>query len=200
MSYEDVLPQYRTFWPRFCAGIIDGLIFLPLGMLDKHLSEPSLSAAILITWACFYFLFGAAYVILMHYLFGQTIGKMVMRVKVLDISETRLPTLWQAFIRDIGDVLSDGFALAYFVYLVGSHRYAGSQNIGGTPGQILGYAGTAWFLLEVFTMLLSTKRRAFHDVIAGTVVVYEWRHSARRLVARWRGRIDLRRGEPSVGR
>ena len=34
-----------------------------------------------------------------------------------------------------------------------------------------------WFLLEFITLLTNDKRRAFHDYIAGTVVVRETRAS-----------------------
>jgi uncharacterized RDD family membrane protein YckC len=36
---------------------------------------------------------------------------------------------------------------------------------------VLAWAGCAWYLLEVITMLTNDKRRAVHDFIAGTVVV-----------------------------
>ena len=41
----------------------------------------------------------------------------------------------------------------------------------GTLGQILVWGGMAWFVLELATMLLNYKRRALHDLIAGSVVV-----------------------------
>ncbi|MFL6264288.1 MAG: hypothetical protein ACJ76Y_31765 [Thermoanaerobaculia bacterium] len=39
--------------------------------------------------------------------------------------------------------------------------------------RLLALGGLAWFLLEVTTALTNQKRRALHDLIAGTVVVRE---------------------------
>ena len=35
----------------------------------------------------------------------------------------------------------------------------------------IGWGGLVWSLLEIATMLTNSKRRALHDLIAGTVVV-----------------------------
>jgi len=199
MPKPEILPQYRTFWPRLLAAVIDGLVFMPLGIANKPLSLPTLSGTVLISWAIFYFVFTSAYVILMHNWFGQTIGKMVMRVSVVDVSEMRLPTLWQAFLRDVGDIFLGGVPLVYFIYLVSNHRYFGHQQMTGVLGQFFSTGGSVWSVLEILTMWFSNKRRALHDVIAGTVVVREWRHTARGLVRRWRGRVDPRTGEPFLG-
>jgi uncharacterized RDD family membrane protein YckC len=111
--------------------------------------------------------------VLLHARSGQTIGKRVMKVKVLDVSETAIPSLKQAFLRDIGYIAIDICSLIYFIYLVLGQKYAlGRQQLeNGLPGEILSFAGTVWFLLEVGTMLTNEKRRAFHDYIANTVVV-----------------------------
>ena len=92
--------KYKTFWPRFWAGWIDGLIFLPFFWLDplKLLGHiPNLLTAILYLLTVILF---HAYSVLMHGRFGQTLGKMVCKVKVIDKSEDRPITYIQAFMRD----------------------------------------------------------------------------------------------------
>lgn len=103
---------------------------------------------------------------------GQTVGKKAMGVKVLDVSEQRIPTFGQAFLRDAVYIVMSVGSLAYFIYLVSVHQYVtGNEQVNGVPGRILVYAGLGWFLLEVVSMLTNPKRRAFHDIIAKTVVL-----------------------------
>ena len=94
-----------------------------------------------------------------------------MDVKVLDLSESRIPTFRQAFIRDIGYIAFNAFAVASLIYLVLTHQYKYGSEGRSLPDQILGYSGLCWFLLEIISMATNDKRRAFHDYIAGTVVI-----------------------------
>ena|ERR1700686_1079135 len=165
--------RYKTFWQRFWAGFIDGLVFLPINFFHHYLSSPARSPAVLISWAIFSYSVYWLYSVLLHARYGQTLGKRAMHVKVMDVSEEAIPSLSQAFLRDIGYIVINVFSLIYFIYLVVSHKYInGPQQLeNGIPGEILGFAGLGWFLLEVVTMLTNPKRRAFHDFIAKTVVV-----------------------------
>lgn len=45
--------RYATFGPRFVAGIIDGLVFLPVTFFDNYMSSPSRGPVVLIAWALF---------------------------------------------------------------------------------------------------------------------------------------------------
>jgi uncharacterized RDD family membrane protein YckC len=165
--------RYRTFWPRLLAGFIDGLIFLPVSFLDRYLSSPARGSSVLIGWAIFSYSAYWLYSVLLHARFGQTVGKMLTSVKVMNVSETATPSLKQAFLRDVGYIGIDILTLAYFIYLVLAQKYSiGQQQLeDGLPGTILSIAGAVWFFLEIATMLTNEKRRAFHDYIAGTVVV-----------------------------
>lgn len=96
-----------------------------------------------------------------------------MHVKVMDVSEASIPSLKQAFLRDLGYIVLNVLSLSYFIYLVLAHEYVSGkvEVVSSSPGTILAFAGLGWFLLEVVTMLTNEKRRALHDLIAGTVVV-----------------------------
>jgi len=166
--------RYRTFWERFWAGCIDGLVLaVPLGVLLVLLSKVARGSVATIAENLIAFNCAWVYSVLMHWRYGQTVGKRYMGVTVLDVSEKHLPTFRQAFLRDIGNIVSDGLATIYVLHLVATHQYAKGAEDRGLPGAILQYAGMAWFLLEVVTMLSNQKRRALHDWIAGTVVVCE---------------------------
>jgi uncharacterized RDD family membrane protein YckC len=90
---------------------------------------------------------------------------------ILIKSRSRIPTLWEAFLRDIGEIAFDFAALAYLVGLVISGHYTFGDEYNSPFWITLAWAGAAWSILEVVTMLTNRKRRAIHDFIAGTVVV-----------------------------
>src|SRR4030095_964195 len=165
------MTKYHTFWPRFWAGFVDGLVFLPISFLDGYLSAPARGAFVLIVWGVVSYSVYWLYSVLLHTRYGQTLGKMAAKVRVLDLSEERIPSLRQAFIRDIGYIVLNSLSLFWFLYLVVAGRYANQADIVSGPGGLLAFASLGWFLLEIITMLTNTKRRAFHDFIAGTVVV-----------------------------
>jgi uncharacterized RDD family membrane protein YckC len=163
--------KYHTFWPRLWAGIVDGLVFMPITLLDGYLSAPERGAPVLVAWGVLTYTAYWLYSVLLHARFGQTIGKMVTGVRVLDVSEARIPTLRQAFIRDIGYISLNTLSLAYLIFLVVSGQYVSGAEGTTLPGQILTWASFGWFLIELISMATNDKRRALHDFIAGTVVV-----------------------------
>jgi uncharacterized RDD family membrane protein YckC len=93
-------------------------------------------------------------------------------VKVLDVSEQRIPSLKQALLRDVGSIVFSSCGLVYFIYLVVARSYGGSDSLANHwLLMVLAFANLGWFLLEIITMLTNSKRRAFHDLIARTVVM-----------------------------
>jgi uncharacterized RDD family membrane protein YckC len=165
------MQKYNTFWPRFWAVLVDSLIFLPIGILDNYLNSAERGLFILIVWAIVSHTVYWLYSVILHARYGQTLGKRVMRVKVLDFNEERLPTLRQAFIRDINYIFLYTFSLGYFIYLVFTGQNTSETEATSLPDQIMIWAAFGWFLLEIITMATNDKRRAFHDYIAKTVVV-----------------------------
>jgi uncharacterized RDD family membrane protein YckC len=164
--------RYSTFGPRFWAGVIDGLVFLPVSLFNNYMSSPARSAVILIAWAGFSYSANWAYSVTLHAYRGQTIGKKAQEVKVMDVSEERIPSLRQALLRDVGSIVPSCCTLTYFIYLVVVHKYTEPfSQAWDWPVRALGFVGLGWFLLEITTMFTNSKRRAFHDLIAGTVVI-----------------------------
>lgn len=90
----------------------------------------------------------------------------------MDVSEQRIPSLRQAFLRDIGTIVSSSLLILYTIYLIAVHRYTTEVQASSGFISVLESANGIWFLLEITTMFLNKKRRALHDLIAGTVVVH----------------------------
>ena len=166
------MSQYGTFWARVWAGFVDGLIFSPLGLLSSYFSSPGRGMTTIVIWTIVSYSVIPIYSVMMHARTGQTIGKRVAGIRVMNVYEDRIPSLRQAFLRDIGTIIPGSLAMFYTIYLIITHSYNIEALASGTFLEILNYANGAWFLLEITTMFLNEKRRAFHDLIAGTVVVH----------------------------
>jgi uncharacterized RDD family membrane protein YckC len=164
--------KYHTFWARFWAGIVDGFVLCPISFLNPYFSSPHRGSVVLITWtilfSCSYWIYSVTLIAKR----GQTVGKRVAGTQVLDVSEGRIPTLRQAVLRDIGNIVPSSIQMIFMIYLILAHLYSAESISSSQFLSVLGYAGGIWFLLEITTMFLNEKRRAFHDLIAGTVVVH----------------------------
>jgi uncharacterized RDD family membrane protein YckC len=162
--------RYRTFRPRFWAGLIDAAILLPLLGLDLWLEEHLHSPVLLALWFIAYSLSFDIYSVAMHTRYGQTLGKMVMGVKVLDISERKL-SLRQALLRDCVPIIFDLLIIYEGLPAVVSGASRADATELSLVMEVAAYGSLLWFAAELLTMLFSSKRRALHDFIAGSVVI-----------------------------
>lgn len=153
--------RYSTFWGRLLANIVDAVL-LGLGFWLIGGALGGASAGILgLTWDFFGEVAGYLYAILLHGSFGTTVGKKLMGLKIIDASETKEITFLQAVIRDsFPIVLVAGF------FLIDAFRIPGHN-----AQLVMANIGAAWFLLEILSVLFNKRRRAVHDLLAGTVVV-----------------------------
>ena len=166
------MDRYSTFWARFIAGFIDGLVFIPLAIVSIFfINSPEDGVALFLIWSAIGYSSYWLYSVLLHARYGQTLGKRVMGVKVLDVSESRIPTLSQALLRDSVYIALNTCALVYLVVLVTRGDYTAVALTDSAPDRIMNWIGLGWFLTEFVTMLTNDKRRALHDFIARTVVV-----------------------------
>lgn len=157
--------RYRTGKSRFLALIIDGIILNCITWIFKLLSGfESLSLIYILN--VINLVLPYLYHILMHSSYGQTIGKMIMNIKVYDVSETKVISYKQAILRDIIP-LSCLVVLQALTYFISTNSISLLVYISVTMSLLL----VVWSLLEIVTMLFDEKRRALHDYIAGTVVL-----------------------------
>lgn len=161
-SLVDPLERYHTGWRRFFAGVIDGLLvslasvaILYLvaaagGFGDSEGIETYIQPvySIWMTWAC-----------------GWTLGKRACGVKVVMFPDEAPVTFRAALIRDVFPASFP--VLGICIWLLPDWLSLVSIAL----SFILALGIFTWFVLEIVTMLLDPRRRAFHDKIAGTVVV-----------------------------
>ena len=160
--------RYHTFWRRFWAGILDGLIFLPFDWVDAKVQSINLPSSLLSLWLLVSYLAFSIYVVLMHARRGQTVGKMLTGVTVLSNRGEVPISFRQAVIRESPYIV---LLLIGWAIVTANLLTSGDLNIPWWVYNLLTFAAFIWFALELITMLFNDKRRALHDHIAGTVVV-----------------------------
>lgn len=163
--------RYATFWPRFWAAIIDGLIFTALLYIECLLFGVEYSNQNMALQAVNGVQY-IGYVVFMHGFYGQTLGKMVMDVKVLDHDTETDINLKQSVRRESVNIAINSSWILLLLSISISLQQLGSIHEFLTY-LIMGLSSlaTVWALSEFITMLFNEKRRAIHDFIGKTVVV-----------------------------
>ncbi len=164
------MEKYQTIGSRFLALIIDFLIMLPLTFLAALFANVGGSLKAMFVLNVIISSVPLIYTILMHNFYGQTLGKMAMKVKVLDVSERPI-TFIQAVIRNLPQMLP--------LFITASTLISGMNPSNDTSGsEFLKIATTSayflygiWGIFDIIVCLSSDTKRALHDFIAGTVVV-----------------------------
>lgn len=172
MSLNNYTDKYQTIGSRFIALTIDGVIFIPImiiGLVFGALIGSS-PLALFIGNVLSALMF-AAYYILAHGFYGQTVGKSYMNIKVVDISERNI-NIGQATLRYLPNLIP-------LIVLIG---FGHPQFLAGNVSEMELYLGNilivasqiftpVWTIADIIVCFSSGKHRALHDFIAGTVVI-----------------------------
>jgi uncharacterized RDD family membrane protein YckC len=156
------MEKYNTLWRRFIALFIDSIILIPVNW-GIALALSIINILPTLITSAFTGLISVLYYILMHYYFGQTVGKMAGKVKVLDDSETPV-NFGQSVLRSLPQLLPVMFAFSF------STADETADSIALWAGLIYGFTGL-FSIADIIVCLANDKRRALHDFIAGTIVV-----------------------------
>lgn len=157
--------RYDTFSRRIFALWIDGLIISILRYATKPFEDSSSDFVLNFIFLAFLFL-PYLYTILFHGFSGQTIGKMIAGIKILDKSEATDINFSQAILRDIIPLI--GVLVLFVLSVFGLLDESGNAT---SSAIIFSSIILSWSILEIMTMIFNEKRRALHDYIAGTVVL-----------------------------
>lgn len=164
-----LINKYNTFVQRLSAGIIDALVFIPFLIVEETLDVTE-NKELFIGYNLTYIICWTIYCVIGHGKYGQTIGKKVMKIKVYDLDEKNLIGYKRAFFRE---------SVGFFVGIAGiTWVIFQAPDINPVTGKLdTAYNATGmivsstWFLIELITMALNSKRRAVHDFLAGSVVI-----------------------------
>ncbi|HEY5038179.1 MAG TPA: RDD family protein [bacterium] len=173
---------YAGFLPRVLSSIVDGLVVWPVAMLFTFLRNHSLTAFWIVTVVGFFFY--RLYHIFFVATWGQTPGKMIARIKVVQVNGS--PVGWpHALLRNSVETL-----LAMVLYflelktatLVSATDYAAvdfakrSNLITALvpPFAIyISWISRLYVASEFVVMWMNKKKRAIHDFVGGTVVIHD---------------------------
>lgn len=169
--------RYSTFGPRFWAQSVDVCVLWPVGFIAAILLTSDIPRGLAAVVIVVQSLAWLMYTVVMHARYGQTVGKMVTKVRVVD-NRTEGSISWrQAWLREgIPLLMSLGWLVWEVVHILdGSWTFGASGDRASMTDSgtfwLLTWLPMLWFAAEVVTMLTNKKRRALHDFIAGTVVV-----------------------------
>jgi len=172
--------RYAGFWSRFVAGLIDGVVWIPVFILVYWLDGLSYAGAVVATFV------GPAFTIPYYVglvaIYGGTWGKLTRGLRVRQVNGA--PATWtNAWRRSAVDLIISvsGTILTLIAlnrippdaYLAASWDARSIMVEEAIPAiRWLYWAAMVWMLSEFVTLLSNKKRRALHDFIAGTVVVH----------------------------
>lgn len=159
---------------RIGASIIDSLVLIPLMGFNYFniVDWKNLPLAILLALA------SAAYKPFMEYRYGATVGKMALRIKVVNY-ELQAITLDQALVRYLPWILSVGVNLLATIAIFQTEAfgeirdfYSYGELASSTPYQKwIQFA--IWIApISAFGMLFNEYRQAVHDQLAKTYCIY----------------------------
>jgi uncharacterized RDD family membrane protein YckC len=172
--------HYAGFWPRFGALLLDALIMLPLSALVFWGSQRyRLFDLYYLVPGTLFSLFYGVYLVRR---FGGTPGKLIVGVRILNVSGEPVGYR-EAFLRYLPEFLLSvlmSIALLIAAFHMSDSEYHTLSFMERAKRMVelappwykpLQIVQNVWIWGELIVLLTNRKRRALHDFIAGTVVV-----------------------------
>jgi len=167
--------KYVTFWPRLWTPSIDMVLLWPLRIAVLWILSLNKGIVLGSIVLVFQEMANWSYKIGMQAKYGQTVGKMVCKVKIVD-AITEMPiTFKQAFMRNVIPLALGLYFPIKGIYMISQGvKYENAKLLLDmhNPFQVVILVlSSCWGLADIITMFTDKKWRALHDIIAGTVVV-----------------------------
>lgn len=184
-----VARTYASFWQRLGASLVDALVLYPL----TYLTYEGDSKSLLLLSSVFGTIVSIGYSVALHARYGQTVGKRLTGIRVIDKDGARIGWL-QSVLRSVVELLlSVLFTVQYAVQLamVPDAKFYGVDAVTRQKSLIVNDPSLYWVapvvllwtFSEVIVMLFNERRRSVHDFIAGTVVVEAERRESAEVTA-----------------
>ncbi len=172
-DYQERSIQYAGFWTRVGASLVDALVFIPLSILSVYntLSIKSLLFELVIL------IIYVGYKPLLEYNYGATLGKMAVRIKVIDIAGGPIDAQ-QAIIRNIPYLLAASLSMITTIALhfrtsfdeVDSFaEYNRLMEQTGYP--LISALVNCFLFISCLVVAFHKKRQALHDMMAQTYCI-----------------------------
>jgi uncharacterized RDD family membrane protein YckC len=175
---EEVKIQYVGFWTRILVNIIDIILLIPIIFVYQFIMKLSLESRSVIPITIYYIIL-YLYLIFMMVRFGGTPGRLILKTKITNVNGEKLSVL-QAFLRLITYIPSS------IAFIVSIQFVINQINMEGLQGKeimefyklkkesnIFNSIGSILLLIDILWILFNKKKRALHDYLAGSFVVYK---------------------------
>jgi uncharacterized RDD family membrane protein YckC len=170
-SNHTIYTKYETILDRFLAGIIDGVIFMPILLADYYMDIDFSDKYIFVLWVIASDLLQICYSVYFHATTGQTIGKKMLKIKVVDINEQNTIGFKRAFLRETPYLTIDLIAISYFIWYTHDLLTVSEETSIGYEN-LIGMMMLLYIAVAFITLIRNAKRRTVHDFLAGSVVVH----------------------------
>jgi len=150
------MKQYNTIAQRIGAAFLDGVLFLLLSYIFTLIFNSSIDI---------YGFVLAAYHIICHAEFGQTLGKKLTNIKVVAVKNGDKLSYYQSTLRE------SLWIIAAIINLYADNNLHSNTNEDLCTTYIILTAYLFILLADIIVMLMNTRRRALYDYIAASVVV-----------------------------
>jgi uncharacterized RDD family membrane protein YckC len=167
--------KYAGFWYRLGALIIDGLVLAPVTFGISYFNITAWkSVEILILLS----LIGIIYKPWMEFKFGATVGKMALKMKVVNFDGGQ-PTLQEILLRNIFHLAGSVFSLVFtigvymdpqFEYIDGYMQYSAFAN-GFMALKVTGWIMGVIVIVDGIVMIADKESKSLHDRIGNTYVI-----------------------------
>jgi uncharacterized RDD family membrane protein YckC len=166
---------YGGFWARFGAMFIDGLVLAPISVGVMYFNVTSAKSSLLLAVVT---LLSLAYKPVMEYVYGATLGKMALKLKVVD-AQFEKAGLQEILLRNIFNIVP---SLITLVFTIGIYLSPEFEEINGfmeysqyssqfTSLQIVTYTSYFITIVDAIVLLADSRKRSLHDKIAQTYVI-----------------------------
>jgi len=171
--------EYAGFWKRTLALLVDTAVLLPVALLNIWSRYESRGVAMVS--AILLCLVSSTYCVVLHGLFGQSIGKMVVGLKVEQVGGGRLT--WKGTLLRFSPVLAiyiiAGAGAAYSIksiphdlFMLASYTQKARLVRTHKPpwAQLSNQVFLLWCCADAVVLGASKQKRAIHDFMGGTIV------------------------------
>lgn len=141
---------------RTIATLIDGLLIIVILWLVYL--RPNVFPGLIDTRVLGVIVLFVVYEALAIYYLGTTLGKLLLGIKVVDLTTFERPSLLMCFIRPLAK-------LSFGLWAINS--------------VFVGFISVGYTLIDFFRMLTDSDYRAVHDIVAGTLALRPHRQTAK---------------------
>ena len=156
------MDRYSTFLRRAIALFIDIMIILIISELIESVLIDIREGAVFLYVNTF--LFPYLYFMIFHLVNGQTIGKMITKIKIYDIDEINKNNVKQAIFRDL---IPFSVSLIMLLLLL----FVNNEGLGYLMFLLVKVVLFCWIGIDLYSLTKDNKRRSIQDKISKTTIL-----------------------------